>query len=277
MGGPYRGDDRGGPNVPPPSGERELADRPFAEPRRSGRSYMWGLLIDPTYKYKTYTPRYLQTMDSVGYCVRVDAIDGYREKMILLPAVKDYRSIVAVKHMGRTGENPHFHLVLQTDVASQAFRVRMRKVFDQGKGNGHMSIKAWDGNHDAISYLFHEDENTELILQHNVSDETITKCKERNRDVQALVATAKSKASWRLEEVVYQQMLKEGVTREGEVSIASRLLLTALRNGSYAPQAWLIKSMVTRIQFRLLNGDIHDEEVFVDKLARSIYYVHEYT
>lgn len=216
-------------------------------------------------------------MDSVGYCVRVDARDGYREKMMLLPANKDYRSMVAVKHLGRTGENPHYHMVIQTDVAGQAFRVRMRKVFDQGKGNAHMSIKPWDGNHDAMSYLFHEDENCELIIQHNVSDATITQCKERNRAVQALVATAKTKASWRLEEVVFTQLKNENVTKIGDEPIAERIMLTALRNGSYPPQPWLLKAMVTRIQFRLLDGNMEDEEEMVRRLVRKIYYVHEYT
>lgn len=211
-------------------------------------------------------------MDSVGYCLRVDAIDGYREKIMLLPACQDYKSIVAVKHHGSTGENPHFHLVVQTEVASQAFRVRMRKIFDQGKGNGHMSIKPWDGNNDAISYFFHEDPDAVLVLQHNVSDQTITQCKERNRNVQALVATAKSKASWRLEEVVYNQLVTEKLKFAADFQIGERIILTALRNGSYVPQPWLMRSMVTRIQFRMLNGDLNQEEEFAAKLARDIFY-----
>ena len=114
-------------------------------------------------------------MDYNGYCVRVDARDGYAEKMLMLKSVTDYEAIVAIKHKGASGENPHYHMVVRTHVKDQAFRVRMRKVFDQGKGNGHMSIKPWDGNIDAISYLFHENEDEPLVLQHNVSNETIEK------------------------------------------------------------------------------------------------------
>lgn len=33
----------------------------------------------------------------------------------------------------------------------QAFRVRFKKIFTEGKGNGHMAIKAWDGDMDACS------------------------------------------------------------------------------------------------------------------------------
>ena len=121
----------------------------------------------------------------------MDARDGYAEKMLMLKSVTDYEAIVAIKHKGASGENPHYHMVVRTHVKDQAFRVRMRKVFDQGKGNGHMSIKPWDGNIDAISYLFHENEDEPLVLQHNVSNETIEKAKARNREVKDKVATAK--------------------------------------------------------------------------------------
>ena len=82
--------------------------------------------------------------------MRVDALEGYVDKLRSIPLCLDYKSMVAVRHTGNKGENPHYHFVIQTQVAGQAFRVRMRKIFDQGKGNGHMSIKPWDGSIDAI-------------------------------------------------------------------------------------------------------------------------------
>ena len=77
----------------------------------------------------------------------VDARDGYAEKMLMLKSVTDYEAIVAIKHKGASGENPHYHMVVRTHIKDQAFRVRMRKVFDQGKGNGHMSIQAMGRQH----------------------------------------------------------------------------------------------------------------------------------
>jgi len=209
-------------------------------------------------------------MDTVGYCVRVDALDGYREKLPMLQTCLDYKSIVAVKHNGSKGENPHFHFVVQTSVASQAFRVRMRKIFDAGKGNGHMSIKPWDGNNDALSYLFHEDPESDLLIQYNVSDETIALCKQRNRQVTALVNASKAKASWLLEEVVFDEI--KNIPYMSEADIGQRLILSALRHGKYVPQPWLIKAMTSRIQFRKLEGHEEKEEEFAMRLSRQIFF-----
>jgi len=215
-------------------------------------------------------------MNTLGYCVRVDALDGYADKLGALKLCTDYKSMVAVKHKGKSGENVHYHIVIQTSVASQAFRVRMKKLFDQGKGNGHMSIKPWDGCADAISYLFHEDENTTLLVQHNVSDETIVKAKERNREVVALVQASKSKASWHLEELIYQQVRNpapgtRSEVRRDDVSIGKELILASLRNGKYMPQAWHLKAMVNRIQFRLLDNNVDLEEQFASQISESIF------
>lgn len=221
-------------------------------------------------------------MDYIGYCVRVDALEGYADKLSMLRAHDDFESIVAVRHVGATKENPHYHLVIKTNVKDQAFRVRMRKIFDQGKGNGHMSIKPWDGKQEAIAYLFHEDTDATLVVQYKVSDETIAECKKINREVQQMVYDAKLKASWRAEEIVFQEYFEEhkrskrpplavgGLPKEHD--IAARLILVCLRCGKYAPQAWLVKAMTERIQFRLLNGSEEGEEALATRLARNIYY-----
>jgi len=211
-------------------------------------------------------------MDTHGYCVRVDAIDGYGAKLPMLQLCEDYKSLIAVKHMGNKGENPHYHFVVRTDVAQQAFRVRMRKIFDQGKGNGHMSLKSWDGDIDAVSYLFHEDENTTLLVQYNISDEYVAQAKERNRQVVAMVQASKTKASWHLEEIVYDQF--KGSSRVPDESIiGQQLILAALRNGKYAPQAWHVRAMTQRIQFKLLNGSEELEEDYAMRLSRQIFHL----
>lgn len=211
--------------------------------------------------------------------MRVVALDGYADKMPMLTAVCDYESILVVKHHGSTKENPHYHLVIKTDVLQQAFRVRMRKVFDQGKGNKHMSIVPWDGHPKALSYLFHEETETqeaEIILKHNVSDETIAKAKQLNRDVQAMVRVAKDKASWHLESIVYEEIKTDLVISANptvyEMKIGQRLILAALRHGKYVPQSWHVRAMVQRIQFKLLNGDEESEEMFAERLSRQIFY-----
>jgi len=212
-------------------------------------------------------------MNYIGYCLRVDALEGYGAKISALALCLDYKSAVAVRHTGVSKENPHYHIVVQTEVLGQAFRVRMRKIFDQGKGNAHMSIKPWDGNIDAIAYLFHEDPTAQLILQHNVSDETVAQARARNKQVSELVAASKSKASWHLESIVLSEIQSLPVPYHGwtATSIASKLILTALRNGKYVPQPWHVRAMTERIQFTLLNGSMEDEEAFASRLAQQIF------
>lgn len=133
-----------------------------------------------------------------------------------------------------------------------------------------MSIKPWDGNNDALAYLFHEDEESVLLVQHNVSDETIAKCRARNREVSALVNASKSKASWLLEEVVFQQL--KDIPYVCEADIGQQLILAALRHGKYVPQPWHVKAMTHRIQFRKLEGSEEKEEEFAMRLSRQIFF-----
>lgn len=212
-------------------------------------------------------------MDYIGYCVRVDALDGYLDKIPMMKAYEDFSSIIGVKHHGASKENPHYHFVVKTNAKDQAFRVRLRKIFDQGKGNGHMSIKPWDGKREAISYLFHEDPDATLVIQHNISDETVSEAKVVNRQISQMVLDAKTKASWRAEEIVYEELKNQPKPYRGynNTDIGAKLLLTCLRTGKYTPQPWLIRAMVERIQFKLLNGVEEDEQAFAFRLAQNIF------
>ena len=206
-------------------------------------------------------------MESVGFCVRVDARDGYAAKIGAL--VLQYESVVAVKHGGRTNENPHYHIVIKTSILPQAFRKRMKLVFPDGKGNQHMSIKPYDGAIEAVSYLFHEDPNVELLVQHGVSDEYIAKARTVNQRVRVMVQEAKERASWKLEDDVFNQLDK---TRGySDRDIAAQLYLTALRSGKYPPQPHHCRVMTQKIQFRLCDGDERKEERLCAVLAEQVF------
>lgn len=209
-------------------------------------------------------------MNFEGYCVRVQAMDGYGERMRALTLSTDYQAIVAVKHRGATGENEHYHMVIKTQVKDQAFRVRMKKVFDKGKGNQHMSIKTWDGNIDAVSYLFHEDEDVKPIVQHNVSDETIEKARNRNREVQVKIEAAKKRASWTIEAELLEYYKQ--TKRSPDIhTIAKDIVLHALRQDKYVPNDFLLKAMATKIQFKLQDADQNREESFAIDYVSRVY------
>jgi len=206
-------------------------------------------------------------MESVGFCVRVDARDGYADKIGALTL--QYDSVVAVRHGGKTNENPHYHLVIKTSILPQAFRKRMKLLFPEGKGNQHMSIKPYDGAIEAVSYLFHEDPDAQLLVQHGVSDDYITKARTVNQKVRVMVQEAKERASWKLEDDVFEHLDKtQGYS---DRHIAKLLYLTALRSGKYPPQPHHCRVMTQKIQFRLCNGNEHEEERLCASLAENVF------
>jgi len=203
-------------------------------------------------------------MEFYGYCVRIQAFEEYGSKILMLPQNTDYASIVGIKHHGKGGENHHYHLVVATQVRDQAFRVRLRKIFDKGKGNEHMSIKTWDGKIDAIAYLFHESPDGPLHIQHEVSDKTIEEARQMNRDVQEKVLIAKEKASWKIEDELFNYYKKSNLMPDIHF-ICRDIILYALRHDKYVPNDFLLKAMAYKLQFRLIDGDL----IVEDEFARS--------
>jgi len=195
--------------------------------------------------------------------MRLDDRDGYHERLVALKLSGDYTSILGVKHTGSNKENPHYHLVIQTQVKDKAFRARMVKIFDKGKGNGHMSIKPWDGADEAYSYMFHEGAK-KADINHNITDERIAHFMTLNTQVQGLVSEAKKKASFQLEAEVLLLLDKDS----DEFEIARKIVITALRTGKYLPSDYQLRGMVDKVQFRLQDGDIDRESRIVDHIVR---------
>lgn len=211
-------------------------------------------------------------MENVGYCVRVQALEGYSDKIAALTLTPDYMAVLAVKHVGIKGENPHYHMVVKCGVQPQAFRVRMKKLFPDGKGNQHMSIVNWDGNDKALSYLFHEEpDDPILVARKGISDEYLHKLKSLNQEILLKVADAKQKAAHTLEEDAYLHFSTHPTLSRESWQIGAYMFLFAMRNGKYPPQRWLVQAMVTRVQFRLLNGDVNKEENMAEAFARDIF------
>jgi len=206
--------------------------------------------------------------------VRIQAYDGYAEKIRALTFCEDYTGLLAVRHGGLKGENPHYHIVVRTTLQEQTFRKRMKVLFPDGKGNKHMSIVPWDGNDKALSYLFHEDPDVAVIIRKGITDDHEARLRAQNKEILAQVKTAKQKASWTLEEDAYTYFTEFKKTRPAVrislIDIGEYIILHALRSGKYMPQPWLLKSMAIKVQFRLLEGHEGNEEAFAAALAINI-------
>lgn len=215
-------------------------------------------------------------METLGYCLRVQALEGYSDKIAALALTPDYTAVLAVKHNGSSGENPHYHVVIKTKINPQAFRVRMKKTFPDGKGNQHMSLTSWDGNDKALSYLFHEEPDVEPIIRKGITDDYLAHLRDINSQELTQVASAKKKASHTLEEdafIHFSALVKKGHKPQHipDKDIAAYMILFALRNGKYPPQPWLCRAMTFKVKFRLLEGREDAEEQYANILAGNIF------
>lgn len=207
-------------------------------------------------------------MDTIGFFIRVQAYESYEEKIKLLHLTSDYKSVFAVRHKGKKGENEHYHIIISTRVQPQAFRVRMKKIFDKGKGNEHMSIKRFDGNEDTYAYCFHEDV-AEIIVREGISDELIARARERNEAVQKQVTEAKEKASWTLEEDCINYF-KEWSHIPTEREVADRLVRIAFDRNKYVPNPYLARQIISNVRFKLCDGDLTKEDAVVRSIVDRI-------
>jgi len=188
-----------------------------------------------------------------------------------------YEYMVAVKHQGSKGENPHYHMVIRTDIEQQTFRKRMKKNFPDGKGNAHMSIKGWDGNDKALSYLFHEettDKDAELIVIKGITSERLEFFRTMNLDVQEKIKEAKTKSAHLLWENAYnyfKSQKSEYVKQFSHDEIAKYMILDALRHDKYVPQAWLLKAMTFKVLFMLQEGHVRNEEATANEIMNHLW------
>lgn len=124
-----------------------------------------------------------RTAPTQRYAIRLADLEGYRD---LVPLVEGdgVAKLLALGHKGGEGDNPHIHICVEYTKAIKidTLRARMKTVFTKGKGNGHISVKKWDGNEKALSYLFHE-ETSDIVHNVGYTEEDISRFQEKDREV----------------------------------------------------------------------------------------------
>ena len=200
-----------------------------------------------------------------GYCMRLKKCEEYEQRVQALEFVTDYLTILCYEHQAdKEDPHDHYHLVIATAVELKAFRKRMVKVFDKGKGNGHMSIKPWDGRDEAFSYLFHEGSEKQILNKGHPSAR-IQQFRELNVKVQALVKESKKKASYLLEDEVMNDSSLNKDSSAIDIGIA--IVRTALLGNKYHPNDFLLRLMVDRVRFRLCEGDVDSQDAVISSIV----------
>lgn len=89
--------------------------------------------------------------------------------------------------------------------------------------------------------------------------------------MQGQVEKSKQKASWTLEQEVFEYYKSNPSLKPDQLQIAHMIILSALRKDKYVPNDFLLKAMVTKIMFKLLNGETNKEDVFAKRLVANVY------
>lgn len=118
----------------------------------------------------------------MDYVLRLQALDGYHAKFDEVFGDR-FSRVLCVHHLGKKRDNPHYHFCLTTDYKSDALRKYLKGHFSLAKGNKHLSLKSWDGNPKACSYLFHE--GTEPIIARGFTPGQLTEFQETNDLIQS--------------------------------------------------------------------------------------------
>lgn len=125
------------------------------------------------------------------YFIRIDEYENYENLLMEEFSGNRYSLVLCVKHKGKSGRNPHFHLTLTTNYKKDALRKRLKQVFTKGSGNAHLSIKDWDGNMNANSYMFKELKEMEplqVVLNRGYTTEKIQQFRAQSDSIKKAIA-----------------------------------------------------------------------------------------
>jgi len=180
----------------------------------------------------------------MDYVLRLQAHDGYQQKFSNVFTDR-FSRILGVPHSGRRGDNPHYHFAFTCDYKQPALREYLKKHFSQGKGNRHLSLKKWDGDPKACSYMFHE--GTEMIIQKGFTDDEVSTFKTINANIKEAI---KKNAPAKIVEDATEHFRAKGI--DPAHSVLFMWIMKRLRdNGDWLPNKYQMERWIMRIQANL--------------------------
>lgn len=207
-------------------------------------------------------------MSTNKFCVRINLYDGYESRIKEFFSQTDsYPKVFIGFHIGKTGENPHYHVVFTTDkpITVSTLRKRFKLVFTKGKGNGHISVKEWDGKLDAIGYVYHEDQHLVPTVLHGFTAEEISQAKSINAEHQDKI---KSESPMKVLEKVVERLFQAGHTtytdHYGQVKVRSRwtheeifnvIMDAYIEKGDWLPNRFQMERYIMKVQLMLTQDD----------------------
>jgi len=195
----------------------------------------------------------------MDYVLRLQALDGYHSLFETAFGPR-FTRVLAVHHTGRKSDNPHYHFCLTCDYKIQALRVHLKKIFNLARGNRHLSLKTWDGNTKACSYLFHD--GTDPVMVRGFTPAEIEFFKSDNDIVQAKMVKAPTIVKMCVD---YFSTFPQEEKVFNKRDIFTHMIQLYRSNGEWIPNRFQAQRLLTKIESDLCQTS-QDERIFINNL-----------
>lgn len=156
--------------------------------------------------------------------------------------------VLCVQHKGTKSNNIHWHLLFESDYKHDTLRRKLNDIFNAYSGTGNMSMKTWDGNIKACSYLFHEDSNAIPFINRGFSPEEIQTYRDLNNKVQVKL---KENSPMSHCHAICDICIQHDIRFSDHESIARRVYYYYIERGDWMPNKFQVLRYVKQIQLML--------------------------
>ena len=177
----------------------------------------------------------------------------------------DYTGSFVGYHTGDKTKKQHAHIALKlsSELQKQSLDTRMKKLF--GVERSDYSSKPWDGEDDALAYMYHDKEA--LIDQDLVSEDKIPGLKARNDDIQKIVSKAKEHASNRVVDHVLTKIRESGITWN-DYDIGYEIQKAIYQGLFYDPGDFVLERYINEILCKQCTSEDELHRMFASRWAR---------
>jgi len=208
----------------------------------------------PTYRHSSSLAIMSKSVKSNKWFVRIDgSLEEMTSKCITFSRCIDVVAMLAYYHTGSKKENPHIHVVVETQtiVQKQSFALRLKNHFTNIVKKTDYSCGVWDGNREmgAVSYMFHE-EDVKLVVNKGFTDEQLRLASKANDAVQKVVAMNKEKASNKLVDSAVEHFKDQYPVK---TDILAFMLRRCKSGDNYYPGEFMLKKFVEEVELKLVN------------------------
>lgn len=198
------------------------------------------------------------------YAFRVDENDDTAATVVSFFDEERCSRVLALRHNGIDGENQHIHVVMELNVPRpiDGFRQLLKRQFSC-KGNKDYSLKPWDRNEKAISYMFKEGQDIVHCLGYSEPD--IERFKTMDVEVKQSIKKAKTEGMLATVIKTAKELQKTEVLTNRRIL---HIIIKYLKDHEKPYKGdWQIKNMIESVNMTLM-PDVDFEDQVYDRLYR---------